>query len=94
VAGGWRRLHNEEFHNLYASQNIIRVIKSRKMRCVGHVPRMGEIRNTYKIFVGKSEGKGRRGTPRRRREGNIRMDLRETEWEVVDLVHTVHDREH
>jgi hypothetical protein len=49
VAGGWRRLHNEELHNLYASQNIIRVIRSRRL--VEHVARMGEMRNANKIFV-------------------------------------------
>jgi hypothetical protein len=57
VVGGWRRLHNEELHHLYASPNIIMVIKLRKMRWVGHVTRMGEIRDAYKIMVGKPEGK-------------------------------------
>jgi hypothetical protein len=54
VAGGWRKLHNEELHNLYASQNIIRVNKSRGMRWVGHVARMEEIRYAYNISVRKS----------------------------------------
>jgi hypothetical protein len=53
VAGGWRRLHNEELHNLYASPNIIRVIKSR-MRWAGHVERLGEMRNLDPILVGKT----------------------------------------
>jgi hypothetical protein len=66
VAGGWRRLHNEGFHNLYASPNIIRVIKSRRMRWAGHVSRMGEMRNAYKILVGKPEGKRPLGRPKRR----------------------------
>jgi hypothetical protein len=56
VAGGWRRLHNEELHNLYASKNIIRAIKSRRMRQVGHVERV-EVRNTYNILFGKPEEK-------------------------------------
>jgi hypothetical protein len=51
VAGGWRRLHNEEFHNVYASPNIIRVIKSRRMRWTRHAARMGEMKNTHNILV-------------------------------------------
>jgi hypothetical protein len=57
VMGDWRKLHNEELHNLYSSPNIIRIIKSRRMRWVGHVARMGETRNAYRIFVGKLERK-------------------------------------
>jgi hypothetical protein len=57
VAGGWRRLHNEELHNLYASPNIIRVIKSRNVRWANHVARTGELINAYKILTGKFEGK-------------------------------------
>jgi hypothetical protein len=53
VAGGWRKLHNEGLHNLYSSLNIIRVIKSKKMRGVGHIEYIGEMRNTYKIVVRK-----------------------------------------
>jgi len=57
VAGGWGRLHNEELHKLYASPDIIRMIISRRMRWAGHVARIGKMRNAYKIFAGKSEGK-------------------------------------
>jgi hypothetical protein len=57
VTGGWRKLHNEELHNLYSSPNIIRLIKSRRMRWAGHAARMVENRNVYRILVGKPEGK-------------------------------------
>jgi hypothetical protein len=57
VTGGWRKLHNEELHNLYSSPSIIRMIKSRRMRWAGHVTRMGEKRNAYRILVGKPLGK-------------------------------------
>jgi hypothetical protein len=66
VAGGWRRLHKEELHNLHVAPNIIRVIKSRRMRSAGNVARIGAMRNTYKILVGKSEGMRPRERPRRR----------------------------
>jgi hypothetical protein len=64
--GDWRKLHNEELHNLYSSPNIIRMMKSRRMRWAGHVARMGEKRNAYRILVGKLEGKRPLGRPRRR----------------------------
>jgi hypothetical protein len=57
VMGGWRKMYNEELHNLYSSPNIIRIIKARRMRWAGHVARMGEKRNMYRLLVGKSEGK-------------------------------------
>jgi hypothetical protein len=65
VTGDWRKLHYEELHNLYSSPNIIRMIKSKRMRWAGHVARMGETRNAYKILVGKPEGKRPLGRPRR-----------------------------
>jgi hypothetical protein len=76
VTGGWRKLHNEELHNLYSSPSIIRVIKSRRMRWAGHVARIRE-KNAYRILVGKPEGKRPVGRPRRRWVDNIKMDLRE-----------------
>jgi len=79
VAGGGRRMHNEELRNLYISPNIIRAIKSRRLKWSGHVARMGEIKNAYRILVGNSEGKKTLETPRPRYD-NIRMDLRETGW--------------
>ena len=77
VRGEWRRLRNEELSDLYSSPNIVRVIKSRRMRWAGHVARMGEEKGAYRVLVGKSEGKRRLGRPRRRWVDNFRMDLQE-----------------
>jgi hypothetical protein len=66
VTGGWRKLHNEELHSLYSSRSIIRMIKSRRMRWAGHVARIGEKRNAYRIMMGKPEGQRPLGIPRRR----------------------------
>jgi hypothetical protein len=71
------KLHNEELRNLYSSPSIIRMIKSRRMRRAGHVARMGEKRNAYRLLVGKPKGKRPLGRPRRRWVDNIRMDLGE-----------------
>jgi hypothetical protein len=69
-------LHNDELHSLYSSPNIVRVIKSRRMMWAGHVARMGEGRNVYRVLVGRPEGKRPLGRPRRRCEDNIKMDFR------------------
>jgi hypothetical protein len=74
---GWRKLNNEELRNLYSSPSIITMIKSRRMRWAGHVARMGERRNAYRILVGKPEGKRPLERPRHRWANNIKMDLRE-----------------
>jgi hypothetical protein len=84
VTGEWRKLHNEEFRELYSSPSIIRIIKSRRMRCAGHVARMGEKRGAYRLLVGKPEGKRPLGRPTRRWVDNIRMDLGEVGWGDVD----------
>jgi hypothetical protein len=73
-------LHSEELHNLYSSPDVIRQIKSRRMRWAGHVARMGEKRKLYKVLVGKPEGKTPIGRPRRRWEDGTRMVLRESGW--------------
>jgi hypothetical protein len=70
-------LHNHKLHDLYSSLNIVRVIKSRRMRWAGHVARMGEGRGVYRVLVGGPEGKRPLGRPRRRWEDNIKIDLRE-----------------
>jgi hypothetical protein len=80
VTGEWRKLHNEELRNLYSSPDIIRQVKSRRMRWAGHVARMGEERKVYKVLEGKPEGKRPLGRPTRRWEDGIRMDLVEISW--------------
>jgi hypothetical protein len=84
VVGEWRKLHDEELQILYSSLNIIRQIKSRRMRWAGHVARLGEERNVYRVLMGKPEGKRPLGRPRCIWEDGIRMDLRETGWGSVD----------
>ena len=64
VTGEWRKLHNEELNDLYSSPSIVRVIKSRRMRWVGHVARMGEVMGVYRVLVGKPEGRRPLGRPR------------------------------
>jgi hypothetical protein len=75
--GSWRKLHNDELHSLYSSPNIVRVMKLRRLRWVGHVARMGEGRGVYRVLVGSPEGKRPLGRPRHRWEDNIKKDLRE-----------------
>jgi hypothetical protein len=80
ISGILRKLHGGELHNLYSSADIIKQIKSRRMRWAGHVARMGEGRNVYRVLVGKPEGKRPVERPRRRWEDGIKMDLREVGW--------------
>jgi hypothetical protein len=91
VTGDLRKLHNEELHNLYSSPNIIRMIKSRRMRWAEHVARMGETRNVYAILVGKPEEE--RPIGRRRWVDNIKMDLREIGWDGMDWIELPQDRD-
>jgi hypothetical protein len=77
VTGEWRKLHNEELHNLYSSPEIIRQVKSRRLTWAGHVARMVEERKLYKDLVGKPEGKRPPGRPKSRWEDGIKTDLRE-----------------
>ena len=93
VTGEWRRLHNEELNYLYSSSNIVRVIKSRRMRWAGHVARMGEERGAYRVLVGKLEGKRPLGRPRRRWVDNIRMGLQEVGCGYVDWIGLAQDRD-
>jgi hypothetical protein len=86
------KLHNEELRDLYSSPSIIRIIKSRRMRWAGHVARMDENRNVYRLLVGKPERKRPLGRPRRRWVDNIRMDLGEVGWGDVDWIDLAQDR--
>ncbi|KAJ4434854.1 hypothetical protein ANN_23425 [Periplaneta americana] len=93
VTGEWRKLHNTELHALYSSPDIIRNIKSRRLRWAGHVARMGESRNAYRVLVGRPEGKRPLGRPRRRWEDNIKMDLREVGYDDRDWINLAQDRD-
>jgi len=89
----WRRLHNEELNDLYSSANIVRVIKSRRMRLAGHVVHMGEERGVYWFVVRKPEGRRPLGRRRRRRVDNIRIDLQEVGCGYMDWIGLAQDRQ-
>jgi len=93
VTGKWRKLHTEELSDLYSLPNTVRVLKSRRMRWAGHVARMGEGRGVYRVLVGKPEGKGPVGRPRRRWEDNIKMDLQELGEGCRDWMELAEDRD-
>jgi len=93
VRGEWRRLNNEELNDLYSSPNIVRVIKSRRMRWPGHVARMGEEKGVYRVLVGKPEGKRPLGRPGRRWVDNIRMDHQEVGCGYMDWIGLAQDRD-
>jgi len=93
VTGEWRRLQNKELNDFYSSPNIVRVIKSRRMRWAGHVTRMGEERGVYRVLVGKSEGRRPLGRPRRRWMDNISVDLQEVGCGYMDWIGLAQDRD-
>ncbi|KAJ4430607.1 hypothetical protein ANN_19195 [Periplaneta americana] len=93
VTGEWKKLRNTELHALYSSPDIIRNIKSRRLRGAGHVARMGKSRNAYRVLVGRPEGKRPLGRPRRRWEDNIKMDLREAGYDERDWIDLAQDRD-
>jgi hypothetical protein len=90
--GSWRKLHNDELHSLYSLPNIVRMIKSRRMRWAGHVAHVGEGRGVYRVLIGRPEGKRPLGRPRHRLEGNIKMDLREIGIDGPNWIQLAWDR--
>ena len=88
ITGEWRKLHA-----LYSSPNIIRSLKSRRLRWAGHLPCMEQSRNAYRVLVGKPEGKRPLGRPRGRWENNIKMDLREVSCDLGDWIGLAEDRD-
>jgi len=93
VTGEWRRMHNEELNDLYSSSNIVRVIKSRRRRWAGHVARIDEEREVYRVLVGKPEGRRPLMRPRCRWMDNIRTDLQEVGCGYMDWTGLVQDRD-
>ena len=93
ITGQWRRLHNVELHALYYSPNIIRNLKSRRVRWAGHVARMEQSRNAYRVLVEKPEAKRPLGRPRRRWEDKIKMDLWEVGCDPRDWIALAEDRD-
>jgi hypothetical protein len=90
--GSLRKVHNDELHSLYASHNILRVIKSRMMRWAGHVALMEKARGVYRVLVGRFEGKRSLGRPRRRWKDNIKMDLREIGIDAANWIRLAQHR--
>jgi len=93
VTGEWGKLHNVELNDLNSSTNIVRVMKSRKMRWAGHIARMGERRGLYRVLVGKPEGKRPFGRPRHRWEDNIKIDSQEAGCGDMDWIEVAQDRD-
>jgi hypothetical protein len=92
VPGGLRKLHNEELHNVYSCPSIIRMIKSRRMRWAGHVTRIGEKRNAYRILAANPEGRRTLG-PRHRLKDNIKIYLRGIGWGGIDLINQAQNKD-
>ena len=94
ITGDWRKLHNAELHTLYSLPNIIRNLKSRRLRWEGHVARIEESRNAYRALEGKALGKRPLGRPRRSWEDNIKMDLRDVDCDPRDWIVLAVHRDH
>jgi hypothetical protein len=93
VTWEWRKLHNEELNDLYSLSNIVRVVKSRRMRRAGFMARMGEDRGVHRVLVGKPEGKRPLGRPRRRWDNNIKMGFQVVGGDRGDWMELAQDRD-
>jgi hypothetical protein len=93
VTGEWRKLRKEELSDLYSLPHMVRVVISRRLRWAGHVARMGEGRGVHRVLVEKPDGKRPLGIPRRRWEGNIKMDLQEVEEGCGEWIELAQDRD-
>jgi hypothetical protein len=92
--GSWRKLHNDKLHSLYSSPNIVRVIKSRRVRWAGHVVRMGDGRGFCRVLVGRPKGKRPLARPRRRWGNKVKVDLREKGLDGANWIRLDQDRVH
>jgi len=92
MAGEWRRLHNEELHGLYDSPDVMKIMKSRRLRWAGNVARTEGRRRLYSIAIGRPDGRRPLGRPRRRWEDNIRRDLREVAVRYENWLDIVQER--
>ena len=93
ITGEWRKLQNEELNDLYSSPNPVRVIKSRRVRWVGHVAHMVEWRGVYRVLLGKLEGMRPLGRPKSRWEDNIKMDFQEVRCDDMNWIDLAQDRD-
>jgi hypothetical protein len=92
VTGGWRKLPNKELHSLYSMPSIIRMIKSRRMKCAGHVVQMGAKKNTDRVLMVKPDGMRPLGRPKCTRVCNMKIDLRDIGWDGIDWIDLAEDR--
>ena len=93
ITGEWRKFYNAELHAMYTSPNIIRILKSRRLRWTGHVTRLEQSRNTYRVLVEKPERERPLRRPRRRWEDNIKMVLREVGFDLGKWTDLAADRD-